>query len=88
MKNLAEILVYDARLTTREIEICLRLLNSESSLDMAKNMFISKKTIDYHFGKIFQKLGIPTRPLLIFYLDELINPRQKTDSSLLPQGKS
>jgi DNA-binding CsgD family transcriptional regulator len=85
MKNLAEVLVYQAKLTAREIEICLRIMKGETTLEMAEKMCITKKTIDYHFGKIFSKMEVKKREYLILLLNELVRePEIVIDRSILP----
>ena len=45
-------------LTKRELEIILLIAQEKSSVDIAKDLFISPGTVEVHRSKIFKKLGV------------------------------
>ena len=45
-------------LTKRELEIIKLISQEKSSSDIAKELFISKGTVEVHRSKIFKKLGV------------------------------
>ncbi len=48
-------------LTDRQIEILSLLLEGKSSKEVARSLYVSKRTIDFHLGKIYQKLNAANR---------------------------
>ncbi len=51
----------EARLTKREIDISKLILDGLSNKAIAKNLFISERTVKVHISNIFKKLGIKHR---------------------------
>lgn len=51
--------LYD--LTPRELEILQLLLAGKSNKEIACEVFISKKTVEFHLDHIYSKLGIRSR---------------------------
>jgi DNA-binding CsgD family transcriptional regulator len=48
-------------LTSREVELAERLLDSKSNQEIADELFISKKTVENHLYNMYQKLGAKNR---------------------------
>lgn len=69
----------DAILTDRQIEILSLLLEGKSSKEVARMLYVSKRTIDFHLGKIYQKLNAANRVQAI---------RRAAELGLVPQTLS
>jgi DNA-binding NarL/FixJ family response regulator len=52
-------------LTSRELEIMTLLVKGMSSKDMANDLFISKRTVEFHITNLMGKFGVNTRMKLI-----------------------
>lgn len=48
-------------LTPREIEILQLLVNGKTNKEMAAILTVSSKTIEFHLGNLYTKLGVRTR---------------------------
>lgn len=48
-------------LTRRELEILSEIAQGKTSLDVSKTLICSKRTVDFHLGRIFEKLGVNNR---------------------------
>jgi DNA-binding NarL/FixJ family response regulator len=57
----------DSQLTDREQEVLMCLVNGLSNKDIAKNLFISDKTVKIHVSKIFKKLGVKSRSQAVIH---------------------
>jgi DNA-binding NarL/FixJ family response regulator len=57
--------IYD--LTETETKVVKLVLNGCSNKDIAKNLFLSEKTVKFHLYKIFKKLSVKNRSELILY---------------------
>jgi two-component system, NarL family, response regulator DegU len=57
--------IYD--LTETEARVVKLVLNGGSNKDVAKNLFLSEKTVKFHLYKIFKKLSVKNRSQLILY---------------------
>lgn len=57
-----------ASLTEREKEIALLVSEGLSNAEIAKKLYISKSTVNYHIRNIFSKLGVNKRSMLIKHL--------------------
>jgi DNA-binding NarL/FixJ family response regulator len=55
--------VSDARfgLTTRELEVLRLIASGRTNAAIARELFLSVKTVDRHVSNIFTKLDVPTR---------------------------
>lgn len=49
------------KLTSREMEVLSLIFAGYSSMDTAKNLNVSKRTIDFHLKKIYEKLQVYNR---------------------------
>ena len=54
-----------SRLTTREWEILVRLLDGERVPSMAADLFVSQSTVRHHLSSIFSKFGVHSQAELI-----------------------
>lgn len=48
-------------LTPRELEILQLIIAGKTNKEIAHEVFISKKTVEFHLDHIYSKLGIRTR---------------------------
>lgn len=49
------------RLTNREIEVLKRILEGKSNKEVAVLLCCSKRTVDFHLARIYQKLDVSNR---------------------------
>lgn len=49
------------RLTKREIEVLTLVLEGRSSREVAAALFCSKRTVDFHLARIYEKLQVSNR---------------------------
>jgi DNA-binding NarL/FixJ family response regulator len=54
-------------LTEREREVLLCLVQGMNNKEIAKNLFISDKTVKIHVSKIFKKLDVKSRSQVVIY---------------------
>ena len=52
-------------LTRREIEVIAHVLHGVTNAAIGKALFIHEKTVKFHLGRIYKKLGIANRGQLI-----------------------
>ncbi|MBK7586188.1 MAG: response regulator transcription factor [Myxococcales bacterium] len=48
-------------LSARELEVLLLVASGKTNKLIARQLFLSEKTVDRHVSNIFAKLGVPTR---------------------------
>ncbi|MEU4134400.1 helix-turn-helix transcriptional regulator [Streptomyces wuyuanensis] len=58
-------------LTSRELEVAMLAAEGNTNAEVARKMFISKRTVDNHLQRVYGKLGVRTRRELKDKLDEL-----------------
>lgn len=51
----------DSKLSARELEIALHMMEGERNAEIASNLFIAPGTVRAHVSKIYAKLGVSTR---------------------------
>ncbi len=49
------------RLTKREIEVLALVLEGKSSREVAAALYCSKRTVDFHLARIYEKLQVSNR---------------------------
>lgn len=49
------------KLTKREIEVLSQVLEGKSSREVAAALFCSKRTVDFHLARIYEKLQVSNR---------------------------
>ena len=49
------------RLTKREIQVLSLVLEGKSSREVALTLFCSKRTVDFHVARIYEKLQVSNR---------------------------
>lgn len=53
--------IHTIRLTKKELEILKHVSKGLSNKEIAKKMFLTDRSIEYHLSKIYKKLGVKTR---------------------------
>jgi len=48
-------------LTPRELEILELVISGKTNKEIAREVFISKKTVEFHLDHIYTKIGVRTR---------------------------
>ena len=48
-------------LTPRELEIIQLVIEGKTNKEIAREIFLSKKTVEFHLDHIYSKIGIRTR---------------------------
>lgn len=48
-------------MSARELEVLLLVASGKTNKLIARQLFLSEKTVDRHVSNIFAKLGVPTR---------------------------
>jgi DNA-binding CsgD family transcriptional regulator len=51
-------------LTPQELQVAVRVAGGASNAEAAAALFLSKKTIEFHLGNIYRKLGLRSRAQL------------------------
>lgn len=49
------------RLTKREIEVLSLVIEGKSSKEVAEELYVSKRTVDFHLANIYEKLQVSNR---------------------------
>lgn len=52
-----------SRLTAREMEILQLVLAGYTNKAIAAAIYVSEKTVEFHLGRIYTKIGVRTRTL-------------------------
>lgn len=53
--------VVEIHLTKREQEVAMLVIEGNDSKTVARRLFLSKRTVDYHLARIFEKLQVSNR---------------------------
>ncbi len=64
-------------LTGREVEVLSLILEGRSSKEVAQMLYLSKRTVDFHLAKIYEKLNVCNRVQAI---------RRASELGLVPPG--
>jgi DNA-binding CsgD family transcriptional regulator len=54
----------NSRLTEQELRVALVVADGATNRQAAASLFVSEKTVEYHLGKIFRKMGLTNRTQL------------------------
>ena len=49
------------KLTKREVEVLTLVIEGKSSKEVAEQLFVSKRTVDFHLANIYAKLSVSNR---------------------------
>jgi DNA-binding CsgD family transcriptional regulator len=49
------------KLTRREVEVLTLVIEGKSSKEVADQLFVSKRTVDFHLANIYDKLNVTNR---------------------------
>jgi len=52
---------YPAELSTREVEVLCLVATGLTNAEVAEKLFLSSRTVDWHLGSIYRKLGLHSR---------------------------
>jgi DNA-binding NarL/FixJ family response regulator len=69
----------DSALTPQERRVAAAVQRGASSRDIAADLFLSPKTVEFHLRQIYRKLGVHSRTQLIAALESLAERAQPTD---------
>jgi DNA-binding NarL/FixJ family response regulator len=58
-------------LTPHELQVALVVAQGASNRDAAARLFLSPKTVEFHLGRIYRKLGVTSRLELARHFAEL-----------------
>jgi DNA-binding NarL/FixJ family response regulator len=51
----------DKKLTKREVEVLTLVIEGKSSKEVADQLYVSKRTVDFHLANIYHKLQVNNR---------------------------
>jgi DNA-binding NarL/FixJ family response regulator len=67
-------------LTPQELRVAAAVQRGASSRDIAADLFLSPKTVEFHLRQIYRKLGVHSRTQLIAALASLAERAQPTNT--------
>ena len=70
----------DSTLTPQELRVAAAVQRGASSRDIAADLFLSPKTVEFHLRQIYRKLGVHSRTQLIAALASFAERAQPTDT--------
>jgi DNA-binding CsgD family transcriptional regulator len=53
--------LYGAKVSAAELRVLQAISSGHSSKEVANILFLSKRTVDLHLGKVYAKLGVKNR---------------------------
>jgi DNA-binding CsgD family transcriptional regulator len=59
------------QLTPQELQVALEVARGSTNREAAASLFLSPKTIEFHLGKVYRKLGVRSRRELLKTLERL-----------------
>ncbi len=71
----------EPRLTPQELQVALAIVDGATNKEAAAGLFLSTKTIEYHLGKAFQKLGVSNRTQLARVLRTTATETERSSSA-------
>jgi DNA-binding NarL/FixJ family response regulator len=57
-------------LTPQELQVAILAADGKTNREVGKQLFLSPKTIEWHLGHVYRKLGISSRSKLVRALEE------------------
>lgn len=60
-EEMAAVAQAGVRLTKREVEVLTLVIEGKSSKEVADQLYVSKRTVDFHLANIYQKLNVTNR---------------------------
>jgi DNA-binding NarL/FixJ family response regulator len=51
----------NVKLTRREVEVLTKVIEGKSSKEVAEELYVSKRTVDFHLANIYEKLRVNNR---------------------------
>ena len=58
-------------LTDREVQVLALILEGRSSKEVAQSLYLSKRTVDFHLARVYEKLNVTNRVQAIRRATEL-----------------
>lgn len=77
-------LLRQKKITKREREILLLVLQGKTNKEIEKEFFVSYKTVKSHFYNIYQKIGVKSRLQLMNAVQEYL--KKKNSKKIIPTG--
>jgi DNA-binding CsgD family transcriptional regulator len=85
---------HSEQLTAQELRIALQAAEGKTNRQIGATLFLSPKTVEFHLGRVYRKLGIGSRAELIRHFLSGTDPLQhstvadvNTSSALTPEDK-
>jgi DNA-binding CsgD family transcriptional regulator len=69
------------QLTPQELQIALHVAEGKTNRDVGATLFLSPKTVEFHLGRVFRKLGVRSRAELIRLLANEASPARPSAGS-------